>query len=26
MIIFSSHYNPELRNMDTLLVENYADN
>ena len=26
MIIFSSHYNPELRNMDTLLVENYANN
>ena len=25
MIIFSSHYNPELRNMDTLLVENYAN-
>tara|TARA_Y100001970_G_C14048098_1_gene757411 strand:- start:402 stop:1025 length:624 start_codon:yes stop_codon:yes gene_type:complete len=26
MIIFSSHFNPELKNMDTLLLENYANN
>ena len=26
MIIFSSHYHPELQNMDTINIENYANN